>query len=671
MTKRAPARTTVWWPCSRPRRHAVRRGSSSSASDPDAIRNGAIREKAWSEVMSRSPAPAAPPATATRLQRQSQLPRRRSSGWEASAEPGQQATRATLLAMLAGSAGNPTASRAGYDTDEVIPPAVPTTPAATPAAISAVVSSADSTPTGGGARRRGLAPPTSARARTAAGGTPRAPPRSHAGAAMPRTAGAPGGTPGGRRARAPRPRARRHARDPRPTRSRRPRLLDRVLLLQQLQVDPRVRDSRGVEPLLEGLAVGVAHADEQISLRAFDLLPHHRLANRAEVVQLRSEVGAQRFTLLLEVRAPALDPELPDLVGAVLVEGEGERLDGGLVREAAGRRQLIDADQLVAVLGLHERVELGLVLQVRLLQLAARADVQRLDGIDRAEVVLGEIGRDVHGEREVERDPLAHGVVARARAGLPGGVIARGRAEGEELVAGDRRAGQRLDDDVLEVGVELRPVCEAGDPDVLVDLIEPRLRALVRGAQGLRFHHLVERLVQEARRAEPADDVLDVAVLVVVELSQHRELVLGQPEPEHVARLGHDIADVVGGPVREVLELRGVLEDAADAVVDQPRDRALQPQRLALARLVVRLIDPLLAAVHPHLPLQQPPHRLVADPALQREQVRGAEAGRAEGGGHALADRCPAVGGGWCPLLRVRCRPLPVLPARPPRSQRG
>ena len=149
MTKRAPASTTVEWPWSRPRRHAVRRGSSSSASDPERIRNGAIREKAWSEVISSSPAPAAPPATATRLQRQSQLPRPRSSGWDANAEPGQQATRATLLAMLAGSAGSPTASRTGYDTDEVIPPAVPTTPAATPAAISAVVSSAESIPTAG------------------------------------------------------------------------------------------------------------------------------------------------------------------------------------------------------------------------------------------------------------------------------------------------------------------------------------------------------------------------------------------------------------------------------------------------------------------------------------------------------------------------------------------
>src|SRR3954452_21699852 len=94
--------------------------------------------------MSRSPAPATPPATATRLQRQSQRPRPLSSGWEASAEPGQQATRATLLAMLAGSAGSPTASRTGYDTDEVIPPAVPTMPAATPATSSAVLSRAES-----------------------------------------------------------------------------------------------------------------------------------------------------------------------------------------------------------------------------------------------------------------------------------------------------------------------------------------------------------------------------------------------------------------------------------------------------------------------------------------------------------------------------------------------
>ena len=81
-----------------------------------------------------------PPATATRLQRHSHLLRPLSSGWEANAEPGQQATRAMLLAMLAGSAGSPTASRPGKDTEDVIPPAVPTTPAATLTATSAAVS---------------------------------------------------------------------------------------------------------------------------------------------------------------------------------------------------------------------------------------------------------------------------------------------------------------------------------------------------------------------------------------------------------------------------------------------------------------------------------------------------------------------------------------------------
>ena len=189
--------------------------------------------------------------------------------------------------------------------------------------------------------------------------------------------------------------------------------------------------------------------------------------------------------------------------------------------------------------------------------------------------------------------------------------------------------------------------------------------------QRLRVGHLVERLVHEARRAEPADDVLDVAVLVIVVLAQHRELVLRKPEPEQIARLGHDLADVVGEPVREVLELRDILEHAAHGVVDEARDRALQPQRLALARLVVRLVDPLLSAVHPHLPLQQLPDRVVPDRTLQREQARGAEAGHADGGGHASADRCPDVGSGLLPLLRVRCGHLPVLPARPPRSQRG
>ena len=54
------------------------------------------------------------------------------------ADPGQQATPATRLATFADSGGTPTASRAEYDTSEVIPPAAPTVPATTPAAISTI-----------------------------------------------------------------------------------------------------------------------------------------------------------------------------------------------------------------------------------------------------------------------------------------------------------------------------------------------------------------------------------------------------------------------------------------------------------------------------------------------------------------------------------------------------
>ena len=57
-------------------------------------------------------------------------------------EPGQQATPATRLANAAGKAGTPANISAGYDTSEVMPPAVPTRPAKAPATrrkISSVV----------------------------------------------------------------------------------------------------------------------------------------------------------------------------------------------------------------------------------------------------------------------------------------------------------------------------------------------------------------------------------------------------------------------------------------------------------------------------------------------------------------------------------------------------
>ena len=49
-----------------------------------------------------------------------------------------------MLATLAGSAGTPTASNAGYETSEVMPPAVPTIPASTPAPTSNRASAFDS-----------------------------------------------------------------------------------------------------------------------------------------------------------------------------------------------------------------------------------------------------------------------------------------------------------------------------------------------------------------------------------------------------------------------------------------------------------------------------------------------------------------------------------------------
>ena len=59
------------------------------------------------------------------------------------AEAGQQPTGATMFVTLADSGEAPTASSAGYDTSEVIPPAVPTTPAIAPAASRMPASTTD------------------------------------------------------------------------------------------------------------------------------------------------------------------------------------------------------------------------------------------------------------------------------------------------------------------------------------------------------------------------------------------------------------------------------------------------------------------------------------------------------------------------------------------------
>jgi hypothetical protein len=72
-----------------------------------------IRANTPGGVSNSSAAPAAPPVAATSTQGRSQGHVPVSPGREPKAEPGQQATRATLLATVAGNAGRPTASSAG------------------------------------------------------------------------------------------------------------------------------------------------------------------------------------------------------------------------------------------------------------------------------------------------------------------------------------------------------------------------------------------------------------------------------------------------------------------------------------------------------------------------------------------------------------------------------
>src|SRR6202034_324244 len=95
---------------------------------------GTTRPNTPAGVTSSSTEPAVPPSAATTPQRRSHAPRPDSSGREATAEPGQHATSATMLATFACSGAIPASSSAGYETSDVIPPAVPTRPASAPAA---------------------------------------------------------------------------------------------------------------------------------------------------------------------------------------------------------------------------------------------------------------------------------------------------------------------------------------------------------------------------------------------------------------------------------------------------------------------------------------------------------------------------------------------------------
>src|ERR1700722_14601263 len=98
-------------------------------------RNGTTWPNTPAGVTRSSTEPAVPPSAATTPQRRSHAPFPASSGREASADPGQHATSATMLATFAGSGATPASSSAGYETSDVIPPAVPTRPATAPAPV--------------------------------------------------------------------------------------------------------------------------------------------------------------------------------------------------------------------------------------------------------------------------------------------------------------------------------------------------------------------------------------------------------------------------------------------------------------------------------------------------------------------------------------------------------
>ncbi len=90
-------------------------------------------EKTLAGVASSNAAPMIAPTADTGAHRLAHDPVPRNSDRETMTEPGQHATPATRLATAAGHGGTPTKMSAGYETSEVMPPAVPTRPAKAPA----------------------------------------------------------------------------------------------------------------------------------------------------------------------------------------------------------------------------------------------------------------------------------------------------------------------------------------------------------------------------------------------------------------------------------------------------------------------------------------------------------------------------------------------------------
>ncbi|MEF2977337.1 hypothetical protein V3W46_08970 [Subtercola sp. YIM 133946] len=101
--------------------------------DPAATRNGTTRSNTSLGVTTSSTAPASENTTVggsqVRMVRECPV----TSGPARRAEPNPLPSRATELVTLAARGGMPTASSAGYATSDVMPPAVPMTPATSPA----------------------------------------------------------------------------------------------------------------------------------------------------------------------------------------------------------------------------------------------------------------------------------------------------------------------------------------------------------------------------------------------------------------------------------------------------------------------------------------------------------------------------------------------------------
>ena len=106
-------------------------GWSSRAREAPPISSGTSSSNTSAGVDSSSAAPAAPPAVVTRARRRTRPAWPASSWRENAAAETVYPTSATVLVTFAVSGGSPTASRAGYDTNDARPATEPATPART------------------------------------------------------------------------------------------------------------------------------------------------------------------------------------------------------------------------------------------------------------------------------------------------------------------------------------------------------------------------------------------------------------------------------------------------------------------------------------------------------------------------------------------------------------